>query len=102
MLKLRSVEVGVCGWVCGLHFHEEGNAHFVAVIDGDIDGVLSRLIELQLLDIDDKVPHEKIGIAWNQHIDWHVDAGHDELSVFIDEIHLHFVGAFLDSVKRDA
>jgi hypothetical protein len=55
-----------------------------------------------LLDVDDEVADEKIRVAGNRDIDGHIDAGHDEAAIFIDEIHFHFVGAFLDAVEGNA
>ena len=74
-----------------LHFYKERDAHFVAVIDGDVDGVLARLIELELLDVDDEIADEKICVRGDRNIDGHIDAGHDKATVFIHEIHFHFV-----------
>ena len=101
-LGLRCVEVQRrCDFGVG-HFHEEGDAHFVAIIDGDVDGVLAGLIEFELLDVDDEVADEEIGVARNDHIQGHIDAWHDEAAVFVDEVHFHFVGSFLDAVKGNA
>jgi len=74
----------------------------VAVIDGDINRVLARLIEFKLLDIDDEIADEEIRVAGDCNVHWHIDAGHDEAAVFVDEIHFHFVGAFLDAVEGNA
>ena len=74
----------------------------MAVIDGDVDGVLAGLIKFKLLDVDDEVADEKVRVVGNHYVERHIDAGHDELSVFIDEIHFYFVGAFLDAVEGEA
>lgn len=71
----------------------------MAIVDGDIDRVLAWLVEFELLDIDDEITDEKIGVARNHHIHGHIDAWHDEPTVFIDEVHFYFVGPFLDAVE---
>ena len=44
--------------------------------------VLARVIKLQLLNVDDEISHQEIGIAWNNDIDRHIDARHDKTSLF--------------------
>lgn len=74
----------------------------MAVIDRDVDGVLARLVEFELLDVDDEITDEEIGVRRNHHIDRHIDARHDQFAVFIHEIHFYFVGPFLDAVEGNA
>src|SRR5207245_2516812 len=47
----------------GLHLlHLQRNARLLASIHGDIDGVLTRLFKFQLLDVDQKIPGDEIGL----------------------------------------
>ena len=74
----------------------------MAIIDGDVDGILAWLIKFELLHVDNEIPDEKICVARDCNVHRHIDAGHYEAAVFIDEIHFHFVGAFLDAVEGNA
>lgn len=82
--------------------HQERNAEFMAGIQCDIDGILTWLVEFQLLDVDDEISDEEIRIGRNDNIDRHVDAGHDKTAILIHEVHFDLVLAFLDSAEGHA
>ena len=70
-------------------------------VDRDVDRVLARFIELQLLDVDDEIPDQDRLLGWDGHVERHVDARHHKPAIFIHEIHSHLVSAFLHSPKRN-
>jgi hypothetical protein len=83
-------------------FYQERNAGFMTAIDGDIDGVLARFLEFELLDINDEISDEKVGFGGNGHTYGHVDTRHDETAIFIDKVHLNFMVSLLDPVEGHA
>jgi hypothetical protein len=80
----------------------EGDAGFVATIDGEVEGIVPGLVELELLDIDDEIARQEIAIGGEAHIGGQFDAGHDGTTVFVDEVHAHAVLAFLDAAEDQA
>lgn len=80
---------------------QEGDAGFLPAVHGDIDRVLPGFIKFQLLDIDHEVPHQKIELIGHHDIDGHIDAWHDKLAVFIDEIHFYLVRALFNFAKSE-
>jgi hypothetical protein len=83
-------------------FDLQGDADFLASVDGDIDGVLAWFFEFQLLDVDDEIAHQEVEFGRDGDLDGHVDGRHDEFAVFVHEIHPDFVGAFLDAAEGNS
>jgi hypothetical protein len=80
----------------------ERNAGFVPAIDGEIQGVMAGLFELELLNVDDEIARKKIAVGREPDIGRQFDAGHDGTSIFVDEVHAHAMGPFLDATKDKA
>ena len=81
---------------------QQGNTGLMPAIHRHVDPVLPWFFELQLLDIDDEIAHQKIELGRDADIDRHINAGHDQPAVFIDKIHFDLVMAFFDPAERNA
>ena len=100
-MRTRSTSAWPCFQIL-LVPHLERNACLLPAVDGDIDRVLAGIVEFELLDVYHEIADQEIQVCRDHDLHRHVDARHDEPPVFIDEIHFHFVGAFLDLAERDS
>jgi hypothetical protein len=79
----------------------EGDAGFVAAVDGDVDGVVAGFFEFEVLDVNDEITREKIAVVGEHDVGGEFDAGHDGAAVLVDEVHADLVGALLDAAEDD-
>src|SRR5215472_14975028 len=75
---------------------EQGDARLVPAVNGHVDGILPWSLKLELLDVDDKIAHQEVQFAGNNHVDGHVNVGHDQPPILIHKVHFDLVGTFLD------
>jgi hypothetical protein len=83
----------------------QGYTLFDLSVDGNGDGVMAGLVELELLDIDDEIPREVKGIGRELDLEGDVDSWHDRLPVCIHQVDTEpvraFVGSVADNPQRD-
>ena len=73
----------------------------ISDLDGQVDRILPHVLELELLDIDDKIADEEIGVRRNGDLDRHVDTRHHELPVLIHKVHFYRMMPLLDPTEGE-
>ena len=84
-------------------FNEQGDARLWLVIQHDVDGVQPRVLELQLLDVDDKIARAEMHIFRQGDIDgdrWEI--GHNGAAIGVDEVEAKIMLALIGAEKGDA
>src|SRR5205807_5294044 len=78
------------------------NARFLPTVDSEINGVLARLFELQLLNVDDEIARHEVDVGRQDDLHRHVDARHHETAILVHKIHFHLVLTFFDLAENKA
>src|SRR5947208_5506310 len=85
-------------------FDEQWNARLGLSVQRDVHGVKARLVEFQLLKVDDEIARAKVHILRqrNLHGNRRKVLRHDRMAVGIHEVEAEVVLAFITAEERDA
>src|SRR6185369_16877142 len=83
-------------------FYQERNTRLRLIIDSKVDRIESRIVELQLLNVDDEIPRPEMHVFRQGYLDRdRREILHDGAPVRVDEIQVQIVFAFIAAEEGD-
>lgn len=80
-------------------FDEQRYVRLDMAVHGKINRVETRLVKLELLDVDRKIARPKMNVLGQGHLDGHLDRGHDGVAIGVHEVQFHLPLAFVTGKK---